>query len=448
MGELLQHPQIQVIAVCDPNTYSTDYMDWSPQGLRNTIRKVLGDSGWGAGVKGIAGGRMVGQEYVERYYAKNKPSGSYKGVNAYEDFREMLRREQDLNVVKIMTPDHLHAHIAMEAMNRGIDVITHKPIANRMKEGLLTIEAAQKTEAITHLLAWKDRPEYALIRSWIEAGEIGALKEIHNWTYRPVWPQYPSRPTEAMPVPEGFNWRLWLGPEKDRPYHLTYTHNVFRGWYDFGGGSIADMGHYSLFPLFEAFGITKGPTSARAFGTTLRTSENNVLKWVQNDAAFPYSCMLQLKFPKQDWLGKFDLYWYDGGMKPFTPEELEQDDRELGREGMLFVGEKGKILAGFRGEKPELIPASKMQAYTGEKDLGEVKRTPNEEFWVPAVNKREESPGSFQRAKTVTEAINLAAVALRTGKRVDYDPDTVQITNNPDANAFLTRDYREGWELS
>ena len=381
MGELLQHPQIQVVAVCDPNSYTTDYMDWSPHGLRNNIRKVLGDTGWGEGIKGIAGGRMVGLEYVERFYAKNKPSGSFKGVAAYEDFREMLRREEDIDVVKIMTPDHLHAHIAIEAMGRGIDVITHKPIANRMKEGIRTIQTAEETGAITHLLAWKDRPEFDLIRSWIEAGEIGQLKEIHNWTYRPVWPQYATHPTEAMPIPEGFNWQLWLGPEQDRPYHLNYTHNVFRGWYDFGGGSVADMGHYSLFPLFEAFGFDQAPVSARAYGSTLRTSVENVPRWVQNEAAFPYACMIQLKFPAQkDWK-PFDLFWYDGGMKPFTPEELEEDNRELAREGMLFVGDKGKILAGFRGEKPELIPASKMQAYAGKKDLGKVTRTPNEDFY-------------------------------------------------------------------
>jgi len=258
MSALLQHPQIQVVAVCDPNTFSTDYLDWSPEGIKNGIRSTLGDPGWGKSLKGIPGGRMVAQEYVERYYAKNKPSGNFKGVAAYEDFHELLTKTEDLDAVKIMTPDHLHATIAIAAMYREKAVITHKPIANRMQEGRLTIETARKLGAITHLLAWNDRPQYQLIKQWIDEGVIGTLKEIHNWSFRPVWPQWPTNPTGEVAIPEGFNWDLWLGPVPHRPYHPNYTHNVFRGWYDFGGGSIADMGHYSLFPLFEALGKEQG----------------------------------------------------------------------------------------------------------------------------------------------------------------------------------------------
>jgi hypothetical protein len=75
---------------------------------------------------------------------------------------------------------------------------------------------------------------------------------VHNWTNRPVWPQYPELPTDKPPVPEGFDWDLWLGPEAERAYHPNYTHMVLRGWYDFGGGAMADMGHYSLWTVFEA----------------------------------------------------------------------------------------------------------------------------------------------------------------------------------------------------
>ena len=268
MPGLLQHPDLQVVAVCDPVKVSTDYLDWSAHGFRNT----LGAPEWGAGYQWIPGGRDIGQEYVEKYYGKNKPSGTYKGCTAYEDYRELLENEKDLDVIKIMTPDHLHARIAIDAMQKGKHVITHKPIANRMHEARKTIETAEKkTKVITHLLAWSDRPEPALIKQWIDDGVIGELKEIHNWSFRPVWPQWTSIPTEKPPVPKGFNWDLWLGPVPDRPYHPNYTHNVFRGWYEFGGGSIADMGHYSLFPLFRALGIDTPPVSAKAYGTTTRT---------------------------------------------------------------------------------------------------------------------------------------------------------------------------------
>ena len=446
LGGLLTDPRVRLVAVCDPNLHTNDYIDWSAHGIRNDIRRVLGDDSWWAGVKGIPGGREVMQAYVEAYYAKNKPSGQYRGCTAYEDFRDLLAQEQDLDVVKIMTPDHLHATIALAAMNRGVHVVTHKPIANRMAEARLTIDKARASGLVTHLLAWAERPEYRLIKQWIDNGVIGQLQEIHNWSYRPVWQQWTQRPTERPPIPPGFNWDLWLGPVPDMPYHPHYTHNVFRGWYDFGGGSIADMGHYSLFPLFETLGITRPPVQAKAYGTTTREAEGNVYHWVDNDVAFPQSCMVRLKFPAQETLPAFDLYWYDGGMKPFAPEELEADDRDMPDEGMLFVGDKGKILGGFRGEKPEIIPQARMRAYEGPKTLsGEPERDTS--AWIEHVRQGTPSPGSFVRAACVTEAINLAAVALRAKKRIAYDPATMRITNDEAANAFLTRTYRKGWEL-
>lgn len=447
LGNMLQHPEIQVISVCDPNKYTTNYLDWSANGLRDTIRKVMGDPTWGENVDGIAGGRDVGKDYVEKYYAKNRPSGKYKGCTSYEDFHELLEKENDVDAIKIMTPDHLHATIAIAGMKKGKHVISHKPIANRISEGRLAIETARETNVKTHLLAWSERPEYGLIHSWIKDGVIGTLKEIHNWSYRPVWPQWTSLPRDTPPVPDGFNWDLWLGPVPHRPYHPNYTNNVFRGWYEFGGGSIADMGHYSLFPLFLELGIKKFPISAKAYGTTTRNVKDNVCHWVENNVAFPYSSTIQLKFPEQDSLPAFDLYWYDGGMKPFAPEELEQDNRDIDTEGMMFVGDSGKILAGFRGENPEIIPSAKMKAYTGTKTLPDREREAHEDTWVKAIKNNEESPGSFIYAGCVTEAINLAAVALRAGKKIDYDPTAMKVTNDETANQYLTREYRKGWEL-
>jgi len=447
MPGLLQNPDIQVVSVCDVNRLTTDYLDWSPQGIRNSMRRTLEDPNWGSNYKGIAGGRDIGKEYVEKYYGKNQPSGTYKGCSSYEDYRELLEKESDVDVVKIMTPDHHHAYLAIAAMKKGKHVVTHKPIANRMSEGRLTIETALKSNVKTHLLAWSDRPEHALILKWIKDGVIGNLKEIHNWSYRPVWEQWPTRPKESMPVPDGFNWELWLGPVPDLPYHPYYTHNRFRGWYDFGGGSVADMGHYSLFPLFQAFGVDKPPVAAKAYGTTHRYVDGNTYKWVEDKAGFPYSSLIQLEFPKQKELPAFDLFWYDGGMKPFIPEELKEDKRDMPDEGMMFVGDKGKILAGFLGTKPEIIPSRVMKAYEGEKELPERERERRSNTWAAAIKEDKESPGSFKYASTVTEAINLAAVALRAGNRIEYDSVNMKITNDEAANAFLTREYRKGWEL-
>ncbi len=447
MPDMLENPNAQIIAVCDPNKFTTNYIDWSSNGIRNGIRQTLKDPTWGAGIEGIPGGRDIGHEYVEKYYAKNMPSGKYRGCNSYEDFRDLLDKEKDLDAVKIMTPDHLHATVAIAAMKKGKHAITHKPIANRIAEGRLAIETARSTKKKTHLLAWSDRSENKLTLKWINEGVIGTLKEIHNWSYRPVWPQWTSNPTETPPIPNGFNWQLWLGPVPDRPYHPNYTHNVFRGWYEFGGGSMADMGHYSLFPLFLTLGIETPPVSAEAYGTTTRTIVDGVSVAVNNNVAFPYSCMIRFKFPKQKTLPAFDLFWYDGGMKPFAPEELEADGKSMPTEGMMFVGDKGKILADFRGENPRIIPEKRMRDYAGEKKLEEREERRRSHTWVDSIRNDEESPGSFLFAGPVTETINLGAVALRAGRKVEYDTESMRITNFDEANKYLTREYRKGWEL-
>ncbi len=447
MATLITNPKVQIVAVCDPNKFSTDYIDWSPHGIRNSIRKTLDDATWGEGIVGIPGGRDIGQEFVEKYYAKDKASGKYKGCPAYADFRELLENESGVDALKIMTPDHLHATISIAAMKKGKHVVIHKPIANRMYETKLTIDTARQTGVSTHLLAWSKRSGMDVVKNWIAEGAIGNLKEIHNWSYRPVWQQWASNPTDTPPVPKDFNWDLWLGPVPDRPYHPNYTHCVFRGWYDFGGGSIADMGHYSLWPLFLTLGVTTPAYSAEAYGTTTRTTVDGVSRAVVNDVAFPYSSIVRFKFAKEETLPAFDLFWYDGGMKPHNPEEMEADGKELPQEGMLFVGDKGKILGGFRCEDPVLIPQSKMTSHMNGKTLPEETVSRSDDVWIDAFRNKEQSPGSFLYAGAISETINLGAVALRAGKKVVYDSQKMEITNVPEANKFLRREYRKGWEL-
>ncbi|MEX1239910.1 MAG: Gfo/Idh/MocA family oxidoreductase [Cyclobacteriaceae bacterium] len=447
MADLIQNPKIRIVAVCDPNKRSADYIYWSQHGLRNKIRKTLGDESWAEGVNGILGGRDIGQEFVEAYYGKNKESGKYKGCPSYIDFRELLEKEKDVDALKIMTPDHLHATVSIAGMKKGKHLVIHKPIANRIYESRLTIDTARKTGVSTHLLAWSKRPGNDMVKKWIADGAIGTLKEIHNWSYRPVWPQWTTLPKDTPPVPKDFNWDLWLGPVPERPYHPNYTHCVFRGWYDFGGGSIADMGHYSLWPMFLTLGINSAPLSAESYATTTRTVVDGVSKNVVNDVAFPYSCIVRFKFPQQQTLPAFDLFWYDGGMKPHTPEELEVDGKDMPEEGMMFVGDKGKILGGFRNEDPVLLPESRMKSYLDGKALEKEQPERGDDFWIDAFRDKKQSPGSFLLANAVSETINLGAIALRTRKKVLYDASKMEITNLADANKYLRREYRKGWEL-
>jgi len=445
MCNLIANPELQIVSVCDPNKMSTNYIDWSPHGIRDGIRKVLKEPTWGENLNGIPGGRDIGKELVDKYYSKQNNSKKYKGCTSYADFRELLEKEKGIDAVKIMTPDHLHGYISIAAMKKGKHVVIHKPIANRMYEARLTIETARQTGVSTHLLAWTKRSGNELVKKWIQEGQIGTLREIHNWSNRPSWPQWTANPKDTPPIPEGFDWMLWQGVVPDRPYHPNYTHNVFRGWYDFGGGSIADMGHYSLWPLFLTLGINTAPLSAEAWGTTTSTVDNQVAHSLQNDVAFPYSCIVRFKFPQQTSLSPFELIWYDGGMRPTTPEELENGTLE--REGMMFVGDKGKIIAGFRCENPKLLPESKMKNYLNGQEAAKEVIENGEKHWVNAFKNNTQSAGSFLNAGPITETIQLGAVALRARKKLVYDSKNMTITNNQDANKFLYREYRKGWEM-
>ena len=452
MPQLLARPDIQVVAVCDPCKEAVGYRDWSRDGLLHELRQSLGKPGWRSGARTvIPGGRDAGKDYVEAWYGSKAASGRSKGCAAYADVRELLDKEKGVDAIKIMTPDHLHGVIAIAAMKRGKHVMTHKPISNRLEEGKLVIDTARKTGVATLLLAWDSNRPMDQVLAWIKDGAIGTLREIHNWSSRPVWPQYALAPTDTPPIPKGLDWDLWLGPEPDRPYHPNYTNMVFRGWYDFGGGSMADMGNYSLWSVFNAFELA-GPTSIEPMYSHQCTFKDNVATTLRNHDAFPLASCVRFRFPTRGQWPKVDLFWYDGGLKPPTPEELDEEGKSFEAEGMMFVGDKGKVLAGFWGDKPRLIPEKRMREYEASVPSRLARQAEGSERhaglreWIAAVRGGPQPAGCFSNAGPLTEAVNLYAVALRTGKRLHYDAGNTKITNVPEANAHLSRNYRKGWE--
>lgn len=442
MAGLLATPEVQIVAVCDPVKDGHEYVDWSRDGLRADLARVMGKPDWRRNAPGIPGGREVAKEFVETVYARERAAEKFKGCTAYADFRELLEKEKDVNAVKIMTPDHLHATIAVAAMNRGKHVIVHKPLANRLHEARCVIETARKTKVGTHFLPASDGARIRTIKAWIDDGAIGTLREIHNWSNRPVWPQYPTLPTDTPPVPADFDWTLWLGPSVDRPYHPHYTHAVFRGWYEFGGGALADMGHYSLWPVFQQFQLD-APIWVESRPAHLCTLQGQVAVKVKNDYAFPAACTIRFKFAAQGSRPALDLYWHDGSMKPPTPDEVDQLDAE----GMMFVGDKGKILASFHGDNPRLLGAagSRPAPEASPRDRDGRSRTG---AWVSAFKGGPATYGDFLLAGPISDAFNLGAVSLRLGgRRLAFDAAQAKVTNVPEANAYLTREYRKGWEL-
>jgi predicted dehydrogenase len=397
----------------------------------------------------------VGKEIVEAFYAKQLGRENYKGCRTYVDFREMLEKEKDVTAVKVMTPDHLHATCSLAALKKGMNVIVHKPLANRLLEGRAVVETARSKRLATHFLPASEGASQKQALDLVKSGGIGTLREIHNWSMRPMWPQYPTLPADRPPVPEGFDWNLWLGPSTDRPYHPNYTHTNFRGWYEFGGGSIADMGHYSLWPIFQLLDLDS-PFSVESTPSHVCTVKDNICLRIENNFSFPAACTVRMRYAPKGDRGALDIFWYDGGIKPPTPEELLAANRELEEEGMLFVGDKGKVLAGFRGEDARLIPDSRMREYRkannlpdpGPRQRGEFGRQNRDAAWISAFKGGPASYGDFTLAGPICDAMNLAFISLRLGgRRLMFDSAAVKITNVAGANKLLTREYRPGWEI-
>jgi len=439
----LESPDLEIVAVCDPMRRSDDYPDYGNDELNNKIRKFLGDPGWAKGARGALCGREPGQEIVNRYYAQQ---GQPAACRTYADYRELLRQERSLDAVYIMTPEHLHGVIAVHAMRAGKHVITHKPISNVLQEVRIVRDIAHATGVATHLFCAAGQTSTAALCEWLAAGAIGEVREVHNWSTRPFWPQgMIEAPRGTPPVPAGFDWNLWLGPAADRPYHPDYTHAVFRGWYDFGTGALGDMGHYSFHQIFEALKLGS-PLTVEAGRSQVWRITN--YRWRRETAhvAYPHASQIRWQFPARGEAPPLALYWYDGGLRPPTIPELEEDGVEMPPEGVLYVGTRGKVLAEFSGAKPRLLPAARMRDFqppppTLPRPIGEL------EQFIRACRGGPPSDASFENAYPFAETILLGTIALRVNKKLRWDPNQFAFTNSKEANALIARPNRPGWEL-
>jgi hypothetical protein len=442
----LENPEVNIVAVCDPNRKSDDYPEWSRHELNQKVRDFLGDPNWAKDARGGLCGREVGQEIVTRHYAKKKQSGRAGPCRAYADFREMLDKEKDLDAVYIMTPDHLHGTIAVRSMRLGKHAITHKPVANVLHEARLARDTARQTGAATHLFCASDQPATPTICEWIWGGAIGPVREVHNWTTRPFWPQGMTElPPEKPPIPEGLEWDLWLGPVPHRPYHPAYTHAVFRGWYDFGTGALGDMGHYSFYQIFRILKLGS-PATVEASRSQYWTIQDYTWHKHINRVSYPRASLIRWEFPARGDMPPVALSWYDGGLRPPICKELESDGAAMPSEGMLFVGDRGKLLAEFTGGNPRLIPDARMRQFqpprrTLPRPIGEL------EQWIRACKGEKASDASFEKVYPFAETILLGTVALRIDKKLIWDAEKATFANSPEANQLLVRKYRDGWEL-
>jgi len=443
--QALEKPELRIVAVCDPNRKSDDYPEWSKGELNGKVRKFLNDPTWAQSARGGLCGREVGQELVNRRYAKSA-GGAAGDCRAYADFRELLDKEKDLDAVYVMTPDHLHGTVAIHAIRLSKHVIVHKPLANTLAESRLVRDEARRAGVATHMYCAADKPSTPTIAEWLTAGAIGAVREVHNWSTRPFWPQGMTEPpTDTPPTPEGFDWNLWLGPATDRPYHPAYTHAAFRGWFDFGSGALGDMGHYSFYQIFRILKLA-APTSVEAGRSQFWSLKGYHWNKEINQVSYPQASTIQWEFPARGDQPPVTLHWYDGGLRPPTPPELERDAAQFPAEGMLFVGDKGKILCGFMGDSPRLIPQSRMKEFQPPPETLP-RPIPELDQWIRAVKGGQAADANFVDVHPMAETIQLGNVALRSDKRLLWDAEAMAFKNAPDAQQWLRRTYRKGWEL-
>src|SRR6201982_299649 len=321
MLRFLREPDVQGVAVCDANKGSAGYPQWSTHEFCNSVRKLLGvDSGWdwlspdqpiqlthSMQVTGGMAGREPAQKIVEGYYGTQKRSGQYKGCAAYKDFRELLEKEKDVDAVVVCTTDHVHAAVSAAAMKKKKHVFCQKPLTHTIYEARRLAEIARETGVATQIaVANQASEDTRLLCEWIWNGAIGPVREVANWSSRPFWPQGLERPSEAEAVPEGLDWDLWLGPAPERPFNHAYLPFVWRGWADFGCGSLGDMGSYSYDTLFRVLKL-EAPTAIEASSTD------------RYDETYPVASIIRYEFPARGNMPAARYSWYDGGLKPPRP---------------------------------------------------------------------------------------------------------------------------------
>lgn len=376
---------------------------------------------------------------------------AYDRATRHTDYRRMFDAQKDIDAVVIATPDHHHAVAARMAMERGLHVYVQKPLTYTVEEGRRLLDLARKNPGLVTQMGCQGHSgdDGRRVVELIRGGVIGKVSEVHVWTNRPVWPQGIPRPA-ALPTPEGFDWATWLGPANvDWGYHPDYAAFNWRGWVPFGTGALGDMGaHLIDFPFWalEPGLPTRVETrhSRWAGGGSLWSTRRP-----EEITSYPLASVSHYEFGKAKG-GPLRMTWYDGGILPPTPKGFPAELAMSPDGGVLFVGTRGMLMHETYGEKPTLI---------GEGLEARARRIPqslprirgglggHEQNWIRAIRGEEAASCPFEYAVPLNETMILGVVAMKADKAIEYDGAAGRITNAPEANQHLSREYRKGWEL-
>ncbi|MCX5645622.1 MAG: Gfo/Idh/MocA family oxidoreductase [Phycisphaerae bacterium] len=413
----------------------------------------IGVGGQGAGdIQNVSSENIVALCDVDRRQAA-ETFKKFPNARQYSDFRVMLEKEdKNIDAVVVATPDHVHAAASMMAIKMGKHVYCEKPLTHSMYEAREIAKAAREARVATQMGNQGHSGEgIRLICEWIWDGVIGPVRKVHGWTTHAVWPQGLQRPKETPPVPETLDWDLWLGPAPYRPYHPAYLPQFWRGWWDFGTGGLGDMGCHNLDPVVWALKLGQ-PASVEASCSIFVPT----ITWDKpfNTESYPQASIVRYEFPEREGMPPLELTWYDGGLMPRRPKELEPG-RRLGDKlgGVIFIGDKGTLVSDSYANSPRLIPETRMKEY--QRPARSIPRSVgHHKEWIEACKGGQPAGSNFDYAGPLTEMILLGNIAVRMslktqekGLRLTYDGPNMRITNLPEANEYMQRKYRDGWTL-
>jgi predicted dehydrogenase len=453
--DLLRIPEVQVVAVCDVNRQTSDYLDWGPNELRDKVRTVLDDPGWGGALSGPTAGREVAQTIVNAYYAK-VAARRYDGCGVYEDFRDVLTKEKDLDAVVVSTPDHWHAVIAIAAMRAGKHIYSQKPMAHTVWEAREMAKVAKETGRATQVSIFNSQTlESKRVIEMLHSDAIGPVRRVDIWTTRAstFWKQGLNTPTAVDPIPAGLNWDMWLGPAPARPYNHAYLPFVWRAWYDYGCGAIGDMGEYGFDTIFRALDL----------GAIDRVEASSTELFPD---CYPVASRLNYRFPAGAAKPGVELHWYDGGIRPDRPAALPLDmAMGVGNEGILYTGEHGTLMTGYMAQSPRMISplgelsaalpaltAAKAPFIPGLPELGESASGASLEHyreWIGACHGGPPGSANYGFEQPIVESLMLGNIAIRTQEALEWHAADFHLTRgSARAAALLAPVYRAPFSAS
>lgn len=383
----------------------------------------------------------------------------FPDAKVFTDYREMIATTDGLDAVTVSTPDHHHFHASMHAMRKGKHVYCQKPISHSIWEARRMAEAAVQFKVQTQMgnQAHAGEPIRRAVEL-VRAGVLGRVSEVHMWTNRPIWPQGIARWPQAEPVPKGLAWDLWIGPAPFHDYSPQIAPFNWRGYWDFGAGALGDMGCHIMDMPYWALGLTS-PTSVET--------------WQEGATAIsgPLRSTVTYHFPTSVFGAPVKFAWYDGvfakdGVYQHTPPEelwkadFPTADHVFRRFDLLLVGEKGRMFFGRSRQdwvfKPETLttgftepPKTLPRVPTNAADpIGETGGGSPYIEWLEAIKTGTPALSNFTNSGPFSETVLLGNLALRVGKRIDWDGKNLLAKNAPEAAAIVRRSYRRGWEMA